>query len=158
MNGKIVGVAIVAIAIAFGVAVYWSQIYAYYTPVPASSEAAQIRLVSVVTGEPEPIEVTGFDGIDADSSPLRFRACFTVQNSLAMLTETYQLAEGAVPLNGPGWFSCYSAREIGEAIARDEALVFLSEPNVKPGFRRVVAVFDDGRAFAWHEADPSHSE
>jgi hypothetical protein len=32
-----------------------------------------------------------------------------------------------------------------------EALAFLSEPNIHPGVDRVVAVFPDGRAFAWHQ-------
>lgn len=154
MNGKIVGVFILGVALFAAAAIYYLQIYAYYYPVPAAAEAAQIRLVSVATGEPEPIAVSEFEAIDADSSPLRFRACFRVDNSLAMLTETYELAEGAVPLNGPSWFSCYNAADVGEALAKDEALAFVSDPEIHPGIRRIVAVFDDGRAFAWHEVNP----
>lgn len=158
MNGKLVGAFILGIALAFGAAIYWLQVYAYYTAVPASAEAAQIRLVSVVSGQPEDIAISGFDGIDADSSPLRFRACFNVDNSLAMLTETYQLADTAVPLNGPGWFSCYNAAEIGKDLEKGEALAFVSDPQIAPGIRRVVAIYDDGRAFAWHEVAPDAAQ
>ena len=154
MNGKIVGGFIVGAALVVGAAIYYLQVYAFYSPIAASAEAAEIRLVSVVSGEPEPVNVTGFEGIDADSSPLRFRACFHIDNSLAMLTETYKLAEDADPLNGPGWFDCYDAGEIGAALESGEALAFLSEPEIHPGVERIVAVFSDGRAYAWQQLRP----
>ena len=44
---------------------------------------------------------------------------------------------------------------IGAALESGEALAFLSEPEIHPGVDRVVAVFPDGRAFAWHQLNDS---
>ncbi|MDF1619623.1 DUF6446 family protein [Pseudothioclava nitratireducens] len=155
MNGKIVGGAIVLSALVTGVAVYYLQVYGYYQELPATAPAAEIRLTSVVTGQPEPILAEGFEGIDADSSPLRFRGCFRTPLSLGLLTETFTVYEGATPLNGPGWFGCFDAARIGEDIERGEAVAFLSEHDIQPGVDRVVAVYPDGRAFAWHQLNES---
>ncbi|MCR8726365.1 DUF6446 family protein [Frigidibacter sp. ROC022] len=141
-----------------GAAIYWLQVYGYYRDVAATDAAAQIRLVSVATGEPEEIVTDNFQGIDADSSPLRFRACFETPTSLATLTETYELAEDPVPLTGPGWFSCYDAETIGEALESGEALAFVSERAIHPGVDRIVAIFPDGRGYAWHQLEPELAE
>ena len=37
-------------------------------------------------------------------------------------------------------------------------LAFLSEPDIHPGVDRVVAVFGDGRAYAWHQLNGSLAE
>ena len=76
----------------------------------------------------------------------------------AMLTETYKIYEGAVPNVAPGWFDCFDAEAIGAALEKGEAIAFLSEANIHPGVDRVVAVFPDGRAFAWHQLNASASE
>lgn len=151
MNGKIVGGFIVLVALLFGAGVYWTQVYAFYSELDPASPAAEMRLVSIASGQPEAIVADGFKGIDATSSPLRFRACFTTPLSLAMLSETYVAAPEPVPLVGPGWFSCYDATAIGEALERGEALAFLSEHDIHPGIDRVIAVFPDGRAYAWQQ-------
>lgn len=151
MNGKIVGGFIVLAALLAGAGVYWTQVYAYYTDIAASDAAAEIRLVTIAGKIPEPILTEDFQGIDAASSPKRFRACFTTPQSLAMMTETYIAADKPEPTVGPPWFSCYDAREIGAALERGEAVAFLSESGIHPGIDRVIAVYPDGRAFAWHQ-------
>lgn len=151
MNGKIAAGFIVLTAAIAGIAIYYLQVYAYYDRVPASAPAAEIVLAPLSGDPPETIVADNFEGIDADSSPLRFRACFTTPLSLAMLTETYRVYDNAVPLTGPGWFGCYDAAAIGEALERGEAIAFLSVPEIARGVDRVVAVFPDGRAYAWHQ-------
>ncbi|RSK34879.1 histidine kinase [Rhodovulum iodosum] len=138
-------------ALLAGAAVYYLQVYAYYEPVPVSAPAAEVRLTSLVTGEAEMVPVDGFEGIDSESSPLRFRACFEMPLSLALLTETYVIRDEAVPLNAPGWFDCFDAAEIGAALETGGAVAFLGEANVSYGIDRVVAVFEDGRAVAWNQ-------
>jgi hypothetical protein len=71
--------------------------------------------------------------------------------SLATLTETYVIHAEPVPLVAPGWFSCFDAAAIGAALETGEAVAFLGETEVRPGVERIVAVFPDGRAFAWHQ-------
>ena len=111
-----------------------------------------------MTGEPELVLYDSFDGIDADSSPLRFRGCFTTTMSLAMLTETYETYEGATPLTAPGWFDCFDADQIGAALETGGAIAFLGERNIQDGVDRVVAIFPDGRGFAWHQLNEKYSE
>ena len=151
MNGKLVGGGIVLSALIAGVGLWYTQVYGYYEPLEASAPAAEIRLTALASGLPEPILAEGFEGIDADSSPLRFRGCFRTPLSLAMLTETFEIYEGATPLNGPGWFGCFDAARIGADLEAGAALAFLSEPDIRPGVDRVVAIYPDGRAFAWHQ-------
>lgn len=151
MNGKIIGGFLVAVALIAGALVYYQQVYAYYQPVLAASQASEMRLTALASGQPEPIPAAGFEGIDADSSPLRFRGCFTTPVSLATLTETYQVYDGATPLNAPGWFSCFDAGRIGSDLETGAAVAFLSEHDIHPGVDRVIAVYPDGRAYAWHQ-------
>ncbi|GGD47186.1 DUF6446 family protein [Sinisalibacter lacisalsi] len=156
MSGKIVGSFVVLTALIAGVAIYWLQLYAFYDEV--SADDAAITLVNVATGQPEPIVISGFEGIDATSSPLRYRACFETGQSLATLTETYAAYPEAAPLTGPGWFGCYDAVTIGEALERGEALAFLGQRNISDGVDLVVAVFPDGRAFAWRQLNEKYQD
>ena len=150
MNGKIVGGFIVLVAAVAGIAVYWLQEYAFYDKA-SFQPGNEIKLTLIETGLPEPILADGVEGIDADSSPLRFRACFHTPLTQAMLTETYKMYDKAVPLNAPSWFGCFDAARIGEALEKGEAIAFLSQANIAPQVDRVVAVFPDGRAYAWHQ-------
>jgi hypothetical protein len=72
-----------------------------------------------------------------------------------MLSETYRLYDNPTPLNAPGWFDCFDAAAIGAALEKGEALAFLAEAEIRPGVDRVVAVFADGRAYAWHQLNGS---
>jgi hypothetical protein len=144
----------VAIALIAGAAIYYLQEYAYYRPVEPASAAAAIRLTAL-SGQVEPMLAEGFEGIDADSSPLRFRGCFHTPMSLAMLSETFQPYPGATPLNAPSWFDCFDAARIGADLETGAAVAFLSERDIHPGVDRVVAVYPDGRAYAWQQLNES---
>ena len=151
--GKLIAGGIVLIGAVAGISMYWLQEYAYYAPVQFVP-AQEILLTPIESGVPEPILVENIQGIDADSSPLRFRACFTTPLTQAMLTETYIAYKGAVPLNAPSWFDCFDAAEIGRALEEGTALAFLAQAQIAPQIDRVVAVFPDGRAYAWHQIAP----
>nr|WP_282569327.1 DUF6446 family protein [Aliiroseovarius sp. S1339] len=155
VSGKVIGIFIVGIALIAGVAIYWLQVYAFYDDVSLDT---QLRMTNVVTGEPEIVLYDSFQGIDADSSPLRFRGCFTTTMSLAMLTETYEVYEQATPLTAPGWFDCFDASQIGAALEVGEAIAFLGERNIQDGVDRVIAIFPDGRGYAWHQLNEKYSE
>jgi hypothetical protein len=148
--GKFLAGGIVVIALMAGAAVYWLQEYAYYEEA-SFVPGREILLTTIEGGQPEPILADDVQGIDAGSSPLRFRACFHTPMSQAMLTETYVAYPKAEPLNAPSWFSCFDAAAIGEALEKGEALAFLSQSDISPQVDRVVAVFPDGRAYAWHQ-------
>lgn len=150
MSGKIIGVFLVVFSLLVGATIYWLQVYAFYEPV-VFAPGQEIRLTPIVGQTPEAIVADNVTGIDANSSPLRFRACFTTPLSQAMLTETYVVYPAPTPLVAPGWFDCFDATAIGEALETGEAIAFLSETAIHPDVDRVVAVFPDGRAYAWHQ-------
>lgn len=155
MSGRLVGTFIVGIALIAGVAIYWLQLYAFYDEVSAEDG---LRMTNLVTGQPEVVLYESFEGIDADSSPLRYRSCFTTTMSLAMLTETFESYEEATPLTAPGWFDCFDAVQIGADIEQGNALAFLGERNIKDGVDRVVAIYPDGRGYAWHQLNEKYQE
>lgn len=148
---------IVVASLIYGAGFWYTAERAYYAPV-GFAPGAEVRLVSLASGQPEAIVVDTIEGIDAESSPIKFRACFTTPLSLAMLSETYRSYPAAEPLVAPREFDCFDAEEIALALESGEALAFLSEPEIHPGVDRVVAVFGDGRAFAWQQLNESLAE
>ena len=150
MNGKVVGIVLILSGIVAGGALYYLQEYGYYREVQAEPEGA-VELVSLVSGAPEPILYDDLEAIDADSSPIRYRACFTTTMSQAMLSETYQLLDKAVPRNAPDWFECFDAAAIGAELEAGTALAYLGQKNIHYGVDRIVAITEDGRGYVWHE-------
>ncbi|RID93710.1 histidine kinase [Gemmobacter lutimaris] len=157
MSGKLIAGGIVLIAAIAGIAIYWLQIYAFYEPA-TFQPGAEIQLTPILGEAPEAILAENVEGIDATSSPLRFRACFHTPMSQAMLTETYRVYDQAEPLVGPPWFDCFNAEKIGEALETGEAIAFLSVHDIVPGVDRVVAVFPNGNAYAWHQLNDKLKE
>jgi hypothetical protein len=148
MNGKVIAIFLVLAGLIAGGAMYWLQVYAYYDEVRLASEGGEVTLrVTREDGGIETIDATGFRGIDSESSPIRFRACF----------ETSVTAEGlatyrdATPLVAPRWFDCFDAAAIGADLAAARAVAVLGEENVTYGIDRVIALYPDGRGFAWHQ-------
>ena len=149
MSGKIVGLVILISALNAGGALYYLQVYGFYEEV--SAEVEEVRLMPLDGGAPVRILAENITAIDAESSPIRFRACFTTPSSLAMLTETYTGAERAIPRNAPEWFECFDAAAIAEALKAGTALGFVGEKNVDFGVDRIVAITEEGRGYIWHE-------
>lgn len=150
MNGKIVGIVLMISALAAGAAMYYLQVYGFYEEV-ADSGGEEVRLLNLTSGQSEPILYDSFQAIDADSSPIRYRACFQTSHSQAMLTETYELVDGMEPRNAPGWFDCFDAGEIQAALEDGSALAFMGVKNIHYGVDRIVAIDEDGRGWMWHE-------
>lgn len=153
MTGKIIGIGILAIAAVAGLAMYYLQVYHFYDRVtPTGTD--DVQLTARATGEAEPVRYADFEAIDATSSPIRYRACFTTELSLAKLSESYEPYEAAEPLTAPGWFGCFDAEAIGAALKDGTAQAFLGQRDVQYGIDRVVAIGADGRGFAWHQINP----
>lgn len=154
MSGKVFALIIVVCAAAAGIAVYYLQIYAFYEELPP--DAVSIEVTPSGGGDPVPLPATVLRAIDADSSPLRFRACFTLDGT-EMLAGAAP-AEDPVPLTAPGWFDCFDAAAIGAALEAGDASAYLGRTEIRPGVDRVFAVFPDGRGFAWHQLNGSLDE
>ena len=147
--GKFLAAAILLTALVAGVALYYLQVYAFYDEVPANGRD-DVQMTSLVSGQPEAILYDDFRAIDSDSSPIRYRACFSTGASQAMLSETYVAYEKAEPRVAPGWFDCFDAEAIGAALEQGSALAFLGEKDIEYGIDRVVAVTENGRGYVWH--------
>ena len=150
-------VVIVASAAIAGAAMYYLQVYGFYEEVPVN-DVGDVVVTTVSGGVPEAIIYEEFQAIDANSSPVRYRACFETTMSTAMMSETYVLYDAPVPLNAPGWFDCFDAAEIGAALEEGTALAFMGTENVIYGIDRVVAVGDDGRGYVWHQINHCGAE
>ena len=154
--GKIlVSFLVVSAALAGGL-MYFLQVYGFYDEVESVGSGDVVLTTN--QGVAEPILSENFQGIDAESSPLRYRACFTTPMSEALLTETYQIYDEAVPLVAPGWFECFDAVQIGAALEEGAATAYLGTFNVTYGFDRVVAIFPDGQGFVWHQLNECGEE
>lgn len=149
MIARIAILGILVVALIAGAALYYLQVYAYYDDV--SAQIDDVQMVSIVTSKPEGILFNSLTAIDSESSPLRFRSCFTTGLSQALLTETYVIYDDAEPRVAPGWFDCFDAQQIGADISMGVAFGFLGQKNIQYGIDRVVAVYPDGRAFSWHQ-------
>lgn len=137
-------------ALAAGAALYYLQVYYFYQDVTANG-TDDVQMTSLVSGLPEPVLYDDFRAIDATSSPIRYRACFTTTMSHAMLTETYEPYEAADPLVAPGWFDCFDADAIGAALEEGRALAFLGQRDIRYGIDRIVAIDENGRGYVWHQ-------
>ncbi|NSX54706.1 DUF6446 family protein [Parasulfitobacter algicola] len=150
MSGKIIGIFIVIVSLIAGGALYYLQVYAFYAAVEPNG-VSDVQMTPIIGGQPEPILYDDFQAIDANSSPVRYRACFTTPQSQAMMTETYVTYDRAEPLEAPGWFDCFNADDIGAALENETAFAFMGTENITYGIDRVIAIMDDGRGFVWHQ-------
>lgn len=150
MNGSIVAGGILLTTAVFGAGLYYTQVYAYYDKIPADAPQARME-ATTFGGVQEQLLVSDFKGIDADTSPIKFRACFQTPMSVAMMTETFAPYDEATPLIAPSWFNCFDAKSLSEDLAAGDAVAFMSAQNITYGVDRVIAVYPDGRAFAWHQ-------
>jgi hypothetical protein len=148
--GKFLALLILVCALIGGAAMYYLQVYAYYDEIPATGPA-DVQVTSLATGKPQPLPHADFQAIDSDSSPIRYRACFTTDLALDDLTATYQTYQGAVPLMAPKWFDCFDARALGAALEAGEARAYMGTENVRYGIDRIIAVMPDGRGFVWQQ-------
>jgi hypothetical protein len=145
--GKFLAVLLLGSAVIAGASMYYLQVYGLYDEVKTSD----VQLVSVVDDLPELISFDNFQAIDSQSSPIRYRACFTTDLSISLLSETYVGLEKASPRNAPKWFDCFNAAAIGAELAAGTAVPFLGQKNVHFGVDRIVAITDDGRGYIWHD-------
>lgn len=147
MSGRLIGIIILASAVLAGGALYYLQIYAFYQQLDPQDVALKITR----DGAPEAVNAREIQAIDSQSSPIRFRACFRLTDGAAESADMY---EDAVPLNAPGWFDCFDAAQIGADLATGDAAALMGEQDVIWGIDRVIALYPDGRGFAWQQINP----
>jgi len=148
MTGKLLALLLLISAALAGAGMYYLQVYGFYYDV-ATQPGQDVTLLRQGADTPEPIAYAAFQAIDADSSPIRYRACFETDLSAADLA-AFQPVEAAEPLTAPGWFECYDAVAIADALKSGQAQAYVSAKNIHYGVDRVVAITQDGKGYVWH--------
>ncbi|WP_333696113.1 DUF6446 family protein [Phaeobacter italicus] len=148
--GKFLSLILILSGLVAGGAMYYLQVYGFYEDVELQP-GQDVMLMPLGGGEPLPIRYSDFEAIDADSSPIRYRACFSTELKPEQLAQLFVLSDQKQPRNAPGWFDCFDAEAIGQALAEGRAESFLSVKNISYGVDRIVAVTDAGRGYVWHE-------
>ena len=149
MSGKLMSMVILLCAVLAGGLLYYLQIYGFYTDV--ADGAAEVTLTARDDDTPHEIPYAAFQAIDAESSPIRYRACFVTSMALDRLDEDFLPYPNAEPRNAPGWFDCFDARAIAAELAAGTARAYLGQKNVAYGVDRIVAITSDGRGYVWHD-------
>ena len=147
--GKFLAIILVTCGIVAGGGMDYLQVYAYYSTVVPNG-TSDVVLTPLDGSDVQAVKYSDFKAIDSNSSPIRYRACFTAQNTADELKALYVSLTDAEPLVAPGWFDCFDAEEIGAAIEAQSATSFLSIENVSYGIDRIVSILDDGRGYAWN--------
>ncbi len=148
MTGKLLAIILGLSAVLAGAGMYYLQVYGFYYEVEPKP-GQDVTLLSVGGETPQPIAYSLFQAIDADSSPIRYRACFNTDLSKEQLSG-FTTVENAEPLTAPGWFDCYDAVAIADALKTGQAQAYMSAKNIHYGVDRIVVIAEDGRGFVWH--------
>ncbi len=139
MNGRRLVTGFLVFLAVFVAALVWFQFFAYYH----REDGLPAILVAGVA-----VPVSGYTGIDASSSPLKLRACFSLDPAaVAALAPAPQ----ATPLTAPFWFRCFSARSLTRDLASGAATAYDIGPDTPPGFDLMLAVYPDGRGYLWRQ-------
>ena len=141
--GRIAALSLLGAAVLAGGGMWYAQEYLYYDSV----DPATIALEAATPAGQAPLALSEAQAIDADSSPLRWRACARV----AELPADALPYPDATPLVGPRWFDCFDAARIGADLESGAARAVLSVSDIRPDVDRVLAVYPDGRVYGWHQ-------
>ncbi len=145
-SGKLLAGGIVAFGAIFGVGMWYSQVYAYYEVVTGTAE---------VTVGGEPFAVRDYSGIQARTSPLKMRGCFTFEDPKAAITAG-KLSDDAIPLKPPYWFDCFDTEQILADIESGTATPIMAGIDEGDGADLYMAIYPDGRAYRWRQPNAKY--
>ena len=140
MQGKYIASAILIIALIISVSMWWMIDRFHYETLEAKTDL-------IIDGEK--YSVSNFQGIDAESSPLKLRACFTVEWDFEL--QDAALQQEATPLIAPSWFECFDAERLDNDIRAGVAAVRRAQHNEPFGFSTYIAYYQNGRGYLWRQ-------
>ena len=144
MNGKSFIILFLGAVFAFSVSLFYFQNYAYY-------ETTDIRQ-NIQLGNKR-YKISNYQGIDSQSSGLKLRECFFVDNLHYLDLPIY---EKPTPLTAPFWFKCFNAERITKDLEDGKASAFLSKREEFDGIDNVVAIYPDGRSYRWRQLNSKY--
>jgi len=144
VKGRTLMIAGAALLAVFTGVLWYAQNHAYYRELPLPKGG--------FPGDAYPIET--WRAIEGTSSPLKLRICATVTPETARRLENdmLELAPGE-PLVAPAWFECFDAKRISRDLEARKANFYALGPSDHEGIDLVMALYPDGRIFAWPRLD-----
>ncbi|MDD7971777.1 DUF6446 family protein [Roseinatronobacter alkalisoli] len=144
--GRFLVILLLGCAVLAGAGMWYVQVYAFYDELPPQDK---VQLTPVGALAAQDFAVTNFRGIDSDSSPIRYRACFDIDADAGALTPY----ANATPMFAPDWFDCFDAGALTLALESGQAQAVMGVSNIRYGIDRVVVLMD-GRGYAWQQINP----
>ena len=132
----------------FTLLLFYFQNFAYY-------ERLEVKNRLLI--EKQMIEVTNYYGIDASSSGLKLRECFTVSDEFFDV-KNLTIYQKPTPLNAPFWFTCFNAESITKDLNANKAVAFLSKKEEFDGIDKVIALYPDGTGFQWRQLNDKYTD
>lgn len=154
MSGKILVIFFAALLLLVGGSLYYLQVYHFYREISGPEIPVNMTLVGD-QGQALEIPVTDFKGIYSVSTPIGHRACFKTDPAMASTAQPYPQA---TPLGAPGWFGCFDYGQITDDLASGAAKAYLAQKNIAPKIDNIIAVYPDGRAYEWRQANEDAEE
>lgn len=140
-SGTLIGLGLAVGAVVALAGGYYLNTYHYYQRI---SDVADVEIGEGRFG------VSGYDGLDNPTLPLRLRSCFTLENPEAALAAG-RPAPDAEPFDAPFWFECWDAERIDADLRTGAATAIVAGGHTVGEFvfERIVVIYPDGRAFQW---------
>jgi hypothetical protein len=139
MRGRTLALWFLGFTMLFAAALVYFQLFAFYHRQPD---------VSALGFGGHDIPVSGYDGIDASTSPLKLRGCFGVD---PQVVAALPVAPDATPLTAPFWFRCFDAGRLTEDLAAGRATAHLLARDEPDDFDVMIAAYPDGRGYLWRQ-------
>ncbi|WP_102222699.1 DUF6446 family protein [Acidimangrovimonas sediminis] len=154
-NGTLVVLGLMVFCAVAGTGLYYTLQYAARVGIDKATPAAKVFLTSAATGKPQEVTVRDFDGITSKATPVGYKACFRLDTAMPMLTQNFRTYADPKPTTAPRHFTCFNPARIDAALKAHTAIAFLGQPatpaDAAYGVDRVVAVTNDGQAYAWSQ-------
>ena len=148
MNGRSFIFVFIGFLMIFTLFLFYFQNFAFYERLTVKSRLAI---------EKKMVEVINYNGIDASSSGLKLRECFTVTEE-SFEIEDLTIYQNPTPLNAPFWFECFNAESITLDLNANKAVAFLSKKEEFDGIDKVIALYPDGTGFQWRQLNDKYTD
>ena len=146
MSGRRLILGFLAVLAVFTAALIYFQFFAFYQ---RDQESAMIEAGGRI------LPARDLDRIDAETSPLKLRACFRTEPALL---RDLPVAKEPTPLTPPPWFDCFDVGRLSVDIASGKAQAYQLAAGEPEGTVTIVAVYPDGRAYLWRQLAEGYAE
>ena len=146
MNGKRFIFLFLCGVVVFTAALFYFQNFAYYN----STDVRQ----NFFFGNKR-YEISNYQGINSESSALKLRECFVIDNLENIDLSKY---EKPTPLTAPFWFKCFNAERITRDLWDGKASAFLLKKEEFDGIDNVIAIYPDGKSYRWRQLNSKYAK